>query len=177
MTPLQIFEASNGEATTALYRRLEKLGPVGVVALNLFRACKCSGRAKVYTRKFKGKAYDRKAWSMENLCQELERSGDALGIQWGWKEDPKQAFHKWVLYVDIPTGQVSFHSERRMSARDYPGEWDQTTHSPQRIVQWVTQLLSAPKRDTTGMAILATAFTPHEPLPLPPVQHDLWPAE
>ena len=41
---LTVYEASNGDATRALYERLEALGPVCVVAVNLFRAHKNSSR-------------------------------------------------------------------------------------------------------------------------------------
>ena len=43
-----IYEGSNGDATRALYEHLQTLGPAGVIALNLFRAQKCSTRAKLY---------------------------------------------------------------------------------------------------------------------------------
>lgn len=142
MTVREIYAGSNGEATTALYKRLEALGPAGVIATNLFRACKCSSRAKVYRGgKFKGAAYDRKNWSMQNLCQSLEKSAAELGIQWGWKIDPKQEFHRWVLYIDLPTGQASFHSATRLSQKDYPGEWDGTSHTAEHIIRWTAQLL------------------------------------
>ena len=42
-----------------------------------------------------------------------------------------------VLYVDLPTGQVSFHaygpSENR---REYDGKWDGTGLSEERIVKY-----------------------------------------
>lgn len=143
MSPLEIYEASNGEATKRLYVRLAQLGPIGRVALNLFRASKCSARAKQYRPKYKKEAYGRKNWSLENLCAELEESGDALGIEWGWKEDPAQAFHRWVLYVVIPTGQVSFHAEARLCARDFAGEWDGSHNSTSRIIRWTTHILNS----------------------------------
>ena len=97
MTVHEIYIGSDGDATKALYERLATLGPAGVVALNLFRAVKCSTRAKKYSRRFKGEAYDRKNWSLANLCQELAKSADALGIVWGWKIDPEQDFHNAKL--------------------------------------------------------------------------------
>lgn len=142
MNPLEIFEGSNGAATQALYRELEALGPAGVIAMNLFRACKCSGRAKKYRgRGFKDAAYGRKEFSLFNLCEMLEAHADNLGIAWGWKEDEKQPVHRWVLYVEIPTGQVSFHSEKRINQKDFAGEWDETTSSSTRIIRWTNKLL------------------------------------
>lgn len=146
MTPLEIFEGSNGEATKALYEKLAQLGPIGHVALNLFRACKCSGRAKVYrgrsSKEWRSNAYDRKNWSLQQLTDALQKEGDAIALQWGWKIDPAQEFHKWVLYVELPTGQVSFHAATRTCEREYAGEWDQTTNSPSRIIAFVDQLLA-----------------------------------
>ena len=112
-----IYRGSDGEATKELYRALEQLGPRGIVALNVFRAQKCSERAKCYRGGIRGKgsyssmAYDRKQWSMGNLAMVLSRHAAALGIAWGWKIDPAQSYHCWVLYIDLPTGQVSFHAD------------------------------------------------------------------
>jgi hypothetical protein len=148
MTPHQIYLASDGEATKALYARLGELGPVGAVALNLFRAQKCSARAKVYRGGIAGKgryrdmAYDRKQWSMGNLVQVLGRHAAELGIRWGWKIDPEQSYHRWVLYVDLPTGQVSFHSEQRGAGPDYPADWDGIRDvCAGRICDWCELLL------------------------------------
>lgn len=141
MTTFEIFHGSDGEVTKALYARLEALGPAGFIALNLFRACKCSVRAKMYRRKFKGDAYDRKNWSLRNLDGALAQHAAALGIGWGWKRDPAQAFHCWVLYAELPTGQCSFHAEARMSAQDFAGEWSRLGNGPQVIVAWCDRLL------------------------------------
>ncbi len=146
MNVRHIYEGSDGEATRALYARLEKLGPAGVIALNLFRASKCSARAKVYRGgngrgSFRGMAYDRKNWSLKNLCEALERHGDELGIRWGWKEDPAQAFHRWVLYVELPTGQVSYHADGPMGGRRFVGEWDGFRDSAGRVLLYASSLL------------------------------------
>lgn len=186
MSPREIFEGSNGSATQALYAELALLGPAGVIALNLFRACKCSSRAKEYRPKYKREAYGRKEWSLQNLCDELSRSAEELGIEWGWKEDPKQACHKWVLYVVIPTGQVSFHNEKRLHARDFPHEWDGEHQSSNRIIKWTTMLLNnEPARPqatpgrAAGLKVMEQALngkdhdtserTQH-PEPVPPLQ-------
>ncbi len=141
MTTAEIYAASDGEATKALYARLEKLGPAGLIAVNLFRAQKCSARAKVYRRRYKGEAYDRKNWSMQNLCKALIENWH-IGIKFGWKEDPSQEYHKWVLYVDLPTGQVSFHAAAPGAGPDYDGEWDGIRDvAADRIIAWIDQLL------------------------------------
>lgn len=137
-----IYNGSDGDATKALYADLEKHGPAGLVALNLFRACKCSSRAKGYSRRYKGEAYGRKQWSMRNLCDILGQHGEALGISWGWMEDPDQPFHNQVLYIDIPTGQVSFHTDVRGKGPDYYRSWDGVRDAAHvRICQWVQAIL------------------------------------
>ena len=137
-----IYHGSDGEATKALYARLETLGPAGVVALNLFRAQKCSSRAKAYRRHVhKQEAYGRKDWSLQNLCAALEEHAADLGIEWGWKEDPQQSFHRWVLYVVVlPGGQVSFHSAAPKGAQRFTGDWDGTHESANRILLYTKSL-------------------------------------
>lgn len=141
MIVIEVYEGSNGQATQDLYARLEKFGPAGVVALNLFRAQKASARAKVYRRKFKGVAYDKKNWSMKLLCDALGVSAAELGIEFGWREDPGQEYHKWVLYVDLPTGQVSFHSASPLSPERYEKPWDGSHDSASRIIRFVESVL------------------------------------
>ena len=138
---MAVYDGSDAERTKALYRELEELGPVGTIAVNLFRAQKASSRAKLYRgRGFKGAAYDKKQWSMSNLCDALH--AHAGSIRWGWGIDHLQVLHRNVLYIDLPTGQVSFHSEWRSRGPDYPGEWDGCRDaSADRIVRWVAQLL------------------------------------
>lgn len=57
-------------------------------------------------------------------------------MNWGWGRDPAQPFAKHVLYVDLPLGQVSFHSESRYVGPDYGGEWDGDRASEGRVVQF-----------------------------------------
>jgi hypothetical protein len=148
---LAIYTGSDGDATMALYAKLKLLGPAGVVAMNLFRAHKTSGRAKVYKGGMKGlgsyraAAYQRKAYSLQELCKALPEHAGVLGIRWGWKEDPKQQNFSQVLYVDLPTGQVSFHSFERYEGPDYPGEWDGIQAvGRDRICNWCAHLFGGP---------------------------------
>jgi hypothetical protein len=124
----EIYRGSNGDATKALYGRLQELGPAGLIALNLFRAQKCSERAKGYTRRhYKVEAYQRKSWSIDQLADVLQAHAVSLGMAWGWREDPDVLFGdriSWVFYVDTPYGQISFHSPERGRGPDYPGNWD-----------------------------------------------------
>lgn len=138
---LSIFQGSDARATIALYDELMTLGPAGHVAIELFRAQKASSRAKVYRGGgFKGKAYDKKEWAMNNLAHALAEYGE---LRWGWKQDPAQQFHNWVLYVDLPNGQVSFHAADRGTGPDYPGEWDGIKNmSPTRVCRFVADLFA-----------------------------------
>jgi hypothetical protein len=120
-----VWSGSNGDATRALYSDLEAIGQIGFVATNLFRASKNSLRAKSYRRRsYKGQAYDRKQWAMDNLAAALSEHAAALGITWGWGADTTQSFHSSVLYIDLPEGQVSYHTEARGDGPDYAGAWD-----------------------------------------------------
>jgi hypothetical protein len=140
MNAMDVYLGSDGKATTALYAELEQRGPLGIVAVNLFRAQKCSSRAKSYRRGgFRRDAYDRKNWSIAKLSNALLKCG--LGWRWGWKEDAAQQIYPWVLYVELPTGQVSFHAAARGVGPDYPGEWDRQPLSAERVIRFVDSLL------------------------------------
>ncbi|MFB3828940.1 MAG: hypothetical protein ACE15B_19395 [Bryobacteraceae bacterium] len=77
-------------------------------------------------------------------CRVLAEHGAALGITYGWKEDPAQPFHSWVLYVDLPPGQVSFHTAQRLTGPDYAGDWDGQHFSANRIIAFCNEILSRP---------------------------------
>lgn len=142
---VRIYEGSNGDATKALFDRLARLGPAGQIALNLFRACKNSARAKVYRGGgSRVRAYDRKQWAMENLVTIMTQHAVACGpMRWGWGQDEKQGFHKWVLYIDLPSGQVSFHTQSRGAGPDYPDKWDGVVDaSAGRVCTWCANLLA-----------------------------------
>lgn len=152
-----VYRGSNGEATRALYARLEQLGPAGAIAVHLLRACKTSERAKRYRgRSYKGAAYDTKNWALDNLAELLGRHAAGAGVTgWGWAVDPAQAVHRFVLYVELPTGQVSFHSATRGAGPDYAGRWDGVRGvAADRIVRWAAGLLQGtPIEAIEGSAI------------------------
>jgi len=146
-TILSIYEGSNGDATRMLYRDLELLRPMGPIAVNLFRACKCSARAKIYRkgRGYRGDAYARKDWSIKNLATALHDIAQPHGLSWGWavdealreRDDP----HHHVIYIELPTGQVSFHVGQRYAGPDFAGQWDGVRDSAaDRICRYVAML-------------------------------------
>jgi hypothetical protein len=139
MDALEVYKGSDGELTKRYYALLALSGTIGSIAMNLFRAQKCSARAKVYRGGVRGRgsykamSYDKKGWSIEQLCKVLVMHPE-VGLRFGWKEDPKLKALQgpenpnppvWVLYVDLPEGQVSFHSPTRYAGPDYPADWDQ----------------------------------------------------
>lgn len=141
MTALEVFSQNNGDVTKDYYARLNSIGPIGQIASCLFRAQKRSSRAKDYKRgKYRHAAYDVKSWSMSELCKVLEVHGSLLGIEFGWQQDHDTVFGQepsWVLYVDLPQGQVSFHSPERFSGPSYAGKWDGLKgYSAARIIQF-----------------------------------------
>src|SRR5688500_5593290 len=61
---------------------------------------------------------ERKQWSFDSLVRALNAHGQAFGIRWGWSEDAAQEYHRQVLYAELPTAQVSFHTEKRGDGPD-----------------------------------------------------------
>jgi hypothetical protein len=149
MKARNIYEGSDGAATKLYYADLETRGPVGLIAVNLLRAQKASARAKLYRGgirgqgSFKRMAYERKAWSLANLCTVLSEYRSDPKIRFGWKQDPLAEFSvRWVLYVDLPNGQVSFHSVDRYAGPDYPDDWDGLRLSCDRILAFCDAVMS-----------------------------------
>lgn len=137
---MDVYTGSNGDKTRAFYQRLSECGPRGHIAMNVFRACKTSERAKNYRGRYSGAGYDTKQWSMENICKILT---DNPGMfVWGWQHDPATTAFEWVLYVELPTGQVSFHTSYRIQGPDYPGRWDGVRlDAPRRICLFCADVL------------------------------------
>lgn len=145
---LEAYNGSDGGLTRALYADLDAFGAIGQIAVNLFRANKNSTRAKVYRGgdrrgSWRGQSYDRKQWSLGNLCSALQMYAQDFGIEWGWKEDAAAEVHRHVLYVVLPRhGQCSFHSDKRLGGPDFRGEWDRQFMSAERIVRFVADVLN-----------------------------------
>ena len=150
MNVAQIFNGRDADATTKLYATLQAIGPSGVVATNLLRASKNSGRAPDYRRgKSVRAAYDTKQWALGQLCEALEKDAAALGIVWGWKRDRSTPGFSWVLYVELPRSdgvmrQASYHSSNRLTGPDFSGEWDgKRGESHKRVIAWSQMILDA----------------------------------
>lgn len=141
MKAKDVYTQMDGDLTKRYYREIAARGGIaGVVAVNLFRAQKCSARAKTYKRhSHKSEAYGRKEWSMQNLCEVLGKHSHALSIRYGWRQDDSVVFGNepsFVLYVELPNGQVSFHCPRRGEGPDYERKWDGAKASSERIIEF-----------------------------------------
>lgn len=146
-----VFYGSNGGATRSLLAKLSKIKPFGRIAVQLFRAQKASRKAKEYRggirrsdgeyNSFRDLAYEAKGESMGMLCEEL--SSDSCNLKWGWAEDVKQLINSYVLYVELPNGQVSFHSPERFDGPDYEQGWDGQRLSETRIIQFCQAVIDA----------------------------------
>lgn len=64
----------------------------------------------------------------------------ACGINFGWRVDGDGPV-SWVVYFDLPVGQVSFHQSFRGSGPDYGGAWDgQVGASPARVAAEIARI-------------------------------------
>ncbi|MBL6852365.1 MAG: hypothetical protein ISS15_05430 [Alphaproteobacteria bacterium] len=140
-----VYLGSNGDKTKALYQRLNALGPVGFVASNLFRACKCSERAKDYRRgSQKREAYRRKQWSLDNLdgvrcCSNMAQRSGSSGA--GRPIRRRNSTSKCSMSSSRPA-RLAFTPRRAATARIFVGAWDGVRgEAPERICRWVVQVL------------------------------------
>jgi hypothetical protein len=144
-----VWSQSNGNVTSDFYAKLSAKGPIGEIAVNLFRANKSSARAKHYhggdgTGSFRGKAYDRKQESIAAVCTVLSKHAAKLGIKWGWQKDETTPGFEWVIYIDLPQGQVSFHGPARGSGPMYLTGWDGKRLSTERICAFCDAVMREP---------------------------------
>lgn len=144
-----VYEGSNGGATRSFCSRLEKVGHIGRIAASLFRVQKASARAKVYRGgikkgrlrvSYRELSYEQKGKHIERLCDVLCRG--SCGMEWGWRKDADQRYAPYVIYVDLPQGQVSFHSTKQFAGPKYEKDWDGTYESEERILAFCDSVLS-----------------------------------
>lgn len=147
---IEVFKQNSGDVTKAYYAGLSQRGTSGELAVALFRAQKRSTAAKSYRKgKFRHAAYDVKNWSMSEVTRLLSANASKLGIQWGWKRDAGTPGYEWVLYVDLPAGQVSFHSASRLNGPDYQGDWDRKKCSTERIIAYCDSIMATAEEVVT----------------------------
>lgn len=71
-------------------------------------------------------------------------------FKWGWKPDPNTKGYPWVLYVDLPNGQCSFHSADRLQGPDYLGEWNPGDGSEKNILKFCDNVAEFYEGDKTA---------------------------
>lgn len=146
MTSREVFEQQNGEVTKAWYADMNQRGLLGQLAVALFRAQKRSTAAKRYRRgSNRREAYEVKNWSLSEVCRILTAMDDKLAAPpWGWKRDEKTPGFEWLLYVELPAGQCSFHSRERLNGPNYKGEWDGLHASKEHILAFCDSVAGNP---------------------------------
>lgn len=123
LSAIEVFRQNDGDVTKDYYAHMNARGSMGQLAVALFRAQKRSSAAKSYRHgRYRRAAYDVKNWSLAEVCRILKSFEHSM--VWGWQRDPKTPVFDWVLYVELPTGQCSFHSAERLDGPDYQGVWD-----------------------------------------------------
>jgi hypothetical protein len=119
-------------------------------------------RAKLYRRGrgYKTAAYERKNWSIGNLALTLYVTSAATYLPSGWAVDQplrgRGDPHHHVLYVELPTGQVSFHTGGRGPGPDYTGQWDgERGIASERICRWVAMVMARQRLGDSNAALSA----------------------
>ena len=69
----------------------------------------------------------------------------------------------WVLYVELPAGQVSFHSPTRGTGPDYTRDWDQQHASEERIIAFACAVAAMPEYQADDAPITAPMVTASAP--------------
>jgi len=62
------------------------------------------------------------------------------GLNLGWGFDDANPVAKYVLFVDLPNGQVSFHSTEHYGGPKYGGKCDGCHMSHERIIEFCDAL-------------------------------------
>jgi hypothetical protein len=156
---VDIFTQNDGELTKAYYAKLAQCGHAGELAVALFRCQKRSSAAKKYRGgKFRHAAYDVKNWSLSEVARLLQK--DNLGMAWGWGYDENAPNFEHVLYVEIPTGQVSFHTGERLNGPAYSRPWDGFHMSKERICRFCDSVLSREYQRREDFGPNGDAMTP-----------------
>lgn len=145
MKAIEAFNSRDPAVTVSFQNSLLGRGVRGQLAFGVFRAQKRSTVAKGQRkRKFRREAYDGKQEALVYVDR-LLTANDGLVDDWGWAKDSQQNYHDQVLYVDLPTGQCSFHSDHSSSAKAYGGKWDRSVESKDSILAYCDEVLTLPE--------------------------------
>ena len=149
------YHESDASRTKRLLRALTATGQLGRIASDLFRAQKSSARARSIEAVSTG---DPRIPSWPTGAR--ARCWPLFAKRWSrmprvWSGAGARTlpgiFARWVLYVELPTGQVSFHSPDRLDGPVYPGAWDgMRDASAGRILRLCDQILKNRPIDPPG---------------------------
>lgn len=135
-----------------MLNQLRLHGRVGMIGAALLNCQKESSNAKkhlkghagaIQSRRLSRERYQQKHQAMAALQVHLK---EYQTFNWGWAPDPNpsksSAVH--VLYVDLPTGQVGFHSTQMLgrNAKVYTGQWDGQNKNMERIFKFCEDILN-----------------------------------
>ena len=86
--------------------------------------------------------WDRWIRALKALVSFLDRSASQLGIHWGWQEHENQTGPFWVVFIDLPTGQVFYSAPERLTDHQYEGsmEWSESNEIP--IFEFCEEILA-----------------------------------
>ncbi len=133
-----VFNKRDGNATVALCVELSKRGLLSAAAVCLYQAQYSSARAKTYRRRSKGYSYERKNTALMRMPRWLSRAD----IHYGWGYDATSKNYEHVLYVELATGQCSFHSSERGDGPEFKGSWNLEVDSMTSVFRFCDQVLS-----------------------------------
>lgn len=133
-----VFRKRDGNLTVSLCVELAKRGLLGAAAVCLYQAQYSSARAKTYRRSSKRVSYERKNIALMRMPRWLSRAD----IAYGWGYDATSKNYEHVLYVELATGQCSFHSSERGDGPEFSGKWDSQGNSLTSVFAFCDSVLS-----------------------------------
>jgi hypothetical protein len=184
-------DASRKAAQTRRTKRQLNATILGQLALTLYEAQQASDRAKARaasglhfddyddrsrysaanyrrSRRAIDSDYWQKGLAIDKACELAPQAG----VVFGWREDRTCKVAPWVVYFELPSGQVSFHSSQRGAGPDYAGAWDGTCATRTRIralIDQLTQRETVPAMSTTDAGSNTTG---HDREPAERAEHE-----
>lgn len=141
MTSKEAMKTGSGEKVVEFLFELGARAEQGAIASALFRAQNNSSRAK-RGRRGRRDRYSNKNEALAALVMSLDIFKQH---KFGWGYDEATIGYPHVLYVELPQGQVSFHSAKRFAGPIHDREWDSERASADRIAGYCDSVLQESK--------------------------------